>query len=314
MSMRRLAPGVLIVCALTASAAAERAPFGIAVDVELNRALREIEADTGKEIELAERVSQLEAAVHQQRDALKARVRSLYRLTHSGVAPVSGGFEAVRQHVARVHRLKSLVERDVDELSALAARSQVARSEHDQVQKALAQARERLANLQTQQTVSALDVETEVSSARDPQPSTEHTFYGLRFSDGPQGPSFDKQRGKLAAPVTGEVRVSDANRGAAEGPALLFEAGPGTSVRAAAAGRVSFSDRRGSYGQLVILDHGDGYFTAYGGLGSLDVREGDDVSAHARIGSIGNEGAMPALIFEVRKGNRALPPRPWLGL
>lgn len=305
-------------CAALACAAvvrAERAPFGIAVDVELGRVLKQIEADNGKEAELAARVSELETRERADLEALKTRVRTLYRLTHSGMAPVSGGFEAVRMHVARVHRLKSLVERDADELSAVHEQGVAARTEHDQLVTTLAQARERLTVLQTQQAASALDFESERAPQPKAEPSTaDHGFYGLRFSEGGPNTSFETLRGKLAAPVSGEVRVSDAERGPADGPALLFEAPAGTSVRAAAAGRVVFCDRHGSYGLLVVIDHGGGYCTAYGGLSGVDVRAGDDVSTYARIGSIANEGSMPALIFEVRKGNRTLPPRTWLGL
>jgi septal ring factor EnvC (AmiA/AmiB activator) len=85
-------------------------------------------------------------------------------------------------------------------------------------------------------------------------------------------------------------------------------------VRAVSAGRVAFSDRYGSYGRLVILDHGDGYYTVYGGLGAVEVRVGDDLSRQARIGSIGTDFAPAALFFEVRKGTRTLDPRAWLGL
>jgi len=64
----------------------------------------------------------------------------------------------------------------------------------------------------------------------------------------------------------------------------------------------------------VILDHGDGYYTVYGGLGAVEVRVGDDLSRSARIGSIGTDFSPPALFFEVRKGTRTLEPRSWLGL
>ena len=84
-------------------------------------------------------------------------------------------------------------------------------------------------------------------------------------------------------------------------------------MRAVAAGRVAFSDRYGSYGRLVILDHGDGYYTVYGGLGSVEVRVGDDLSRNARLGSIGTDFTPSALFFEVRKGTRTLEPRAWLG-
>jgi septal ring factor EnvC (AmiA/AmiB activator) len=48
-------------------------------------------------------------------------------------------------------------------------------------------------------------------------------------------------------------------------------------------------------------------------LGSVEVRVGDDVSPYARLGTIAAD-PQPCLFFEVRKGAKAIPPRPWLGL
>ena len=139
-------------------------------------------------------------------------------------------------------------------------------------------------------------------------------FYGLRFSDAQPGDSFSARRGSLAMPITGEVRVVDARRAESDGPGLELQVPEGTPVRAAAAGRVAFSDHHGSYGRLVILDHGDAFYTVYGGLGAVEVRVGDDLSERARIGAVGNDTHPNALFFEVRKGTRTMPPRSWLGL
>jgi septal ring factor EnvC (AmiA/AmiB activator) len=76
---------------------------------------------------------------------------------------------------------------------------------------------------------------------------------------------------------------------------------------------VAFSDDSPRHGRMVVIEHAGGYYTAYAGMGSVEVRVGDDVSARARIGDIGADGQPPALIFEVRKGTRAVPPRAWLG-
>jgi septal ring factor EnvC (AmiA/AmiB activator) len=110
------------------------------------------------------------------------------------------------------------------------------------------------------------------------------------------------------------VRIRVARRDESDGPGLELQAPAGTPVRAVAAGRVAFSDRYGSYGRIVILDHGDGYYTVYGGLGAVEVRVGDDLSRDARIGSVGSDFNPPSLFFEVRKGTRTLEPRSWLGL
>lgn len=80
----------------------------------------------------------------------------------------------------------------------------------------------------------------------------------------------------------------------------------GMTVNAAAAGRVIFAGQEPErFGQLVVIDHGNGWATAYAYLGKLTVKEGQAVTARqiiARIGSSG-EASAPTLHFEVRKDN-----------
>ena len=231
------------------------------------------------------------------------------------MAPFAGGFDALRRHVARVERLKRIVDANATQVRTLERESHTLRRETGDVAADLESARTRLARLQTQDGGEVLDdfheaLSSESSSFAPPEP---HSFYGLRLVDDQPLSSFEDRRGSLATPVSGEVRVVDARRDESDGPGLEFQAAVGTPVRAAVAGRVAFSDRYGSYGRLVILDHGEGFYTVYGGLGAVEVRSGDDLSARARIGSIGSDFSPPALFFEVRKGTRTLPPRSWLG-
>jgi septal ring factor EnvC (AmiA/AmiB activator) len=315
---------VLALSGLLASAArGERAApgAGIGVDVEIARVLDEIETESAKQVRLDAELAVLDARRSQLHSTLKTRVRALYRITRNGMTPVAGGFEAIRQHVARVRRLTALVTNDARAFSVTEARTQAAHAETALAATSLGHSRERLAALQSQETMSSLHAREAAPGQGGVEPTSGGSFYGLRFSDAnanvrsSPNPStgFEALRGKLAAPVTGEVRVVDARRRESEGDGLEFQANPGTPVRAAAAGRVAFCDHYGSYGRLVILDHGAGYYTAYGGLGNVEVRVGDDLSPYARIGDIAND-ARPGLFFEVRKGTRALPPRAWLGL
>jgi murein hydrolase activator len=305
----------VVVSGLTVSSAqGERGAFGIGVDVEMARVLDEIETESAKQTRLSGEIAALDMRRSQLHNSLKTRVRALYRITRSGMTPVGGGFEAIRAHVARLRRLRALVVSDAQAYGVTETRGKSAQAEATLAASSLSHARERLAALQTQANVNPLHPRelTPAHEALD-APSSGGAFYGLRLSEQTSRSEFDTQRGKLAAPVTGEVRVVDGHRRESDGPGLEFQAAAGTAVRAAAAGRVAFSDRYGSYGRLVILDHGGGYYTAYGGLGNVEVRVGDDVSPHARLGNIA-EDTQPALFFEVRKGTRSLPPRSWLGL
>ena len=88
-------------------------------------------------------------------------------------------------------------------------------------------------------------------------------------------------------------------------------AGPiGTPVNSADAGRVEFAGYRGSYGNLVIINHENGYQTYYAHLNAINVSRGERVFKGAKIGSMGNTGRStgPHLHFEVRKNGQPINP------
>lgn len=81
---------------------------------------------------------------------------------------------------------------------------------------------------------------------------------------------------------------------------------PGTRVRAAAAGTVIYAGAETQrYGQLILIDHGEGWVTAYAYLGRFTVKEGDAVKAGERIALVGRSGEAkkPTMHFELRRNN-----------
>jgi septal ring factor EnvC (AmiA/AmiB activator) len=286
---------------------------GINTDVEIAGLLDQIEATTARQERFEREVADLSTRHQETRNDLKRQVRTLYRVTRAGLAPLAGGMDSVLRHVARVKRLRQVVQKQALLLGVLQAKQRSARGESSKAAQELKTARLRLSALQgaPQNAARALPLSDDGAAYR---PAAESGSYGLRLVDPAPVATFDSERGNLASPVMGEVRIASARRAESDGPGLEFQAAVGTPVRAVAAGRVAFSDRYGSYGRLVILDHGGGYYTVYGGLGSVEVRVGDDLSRQARIGSIGTDFSPSALFFEVRKGTRTLEPRGWLGL
>jgi len=291
---------------------------GLSSDVEVASLLDTVEVGSAKQERLDRELGEIGARQQAVSTSLKRQVRALYHLHRAG-APLAGGVDAVLRHVARVERLKRIVHRQSGELSVLSRKTSELRVETSRGAQALEQARARLAELQNGQAAAPSSAIPSVSEVIAAHPSTyrateDNGFYGMRLVDPGPSSTFESQRGNLASPVRGDVRISVSRREESDGPGLELQAPAGTPVRAAAAGRVAFSDRYGSYGRIVILDHGDGYYTVYGGLGGVEVRVGDDLSRDARIGSIGTDFTPNALFFEVRKGTRTLEPRAWLGL
>jgi murein DD-endopeptidase MepM/ murein hydrolase activator NlpD len=95
-----------------------------------------------------------------------------------------------------------------------------------------------------------------------------------------------------------------------------FDADRGTLVHAAAAGRVITARRKGGYGKVVIIDHGNGLETRYAHLSKLLVERGDLVRAGAEIARVGSSGRVtgPHLHFEVWRDGKAIDPRRELAL
>jgi murein DD-endopeptidase MepM/ murein hydrolase activator NlpD len=81
-----------------------------------------------------------------------------------------------------------------------------------------------------------------------------------------------------------------------------FEAKPGTSIVAAAAGVVVASEYHPQYGNMVEVDHGNGLVTRYAHCSKRLARVGDVVLKGATIGEVGSTGRVtgPHLHFEVR--------------
>ena len=89
----------------------------------------------------------------------------------------------------------------------------------------------------------------------------------------------------------------------------------GTSVRAVAKGRVDVAnDDFEGMGGMVVINHGDGYYTLYGHLSDVLVHNAQEVQPGAVIGKSGDVGSLkgPILHFEVRKGSAPLNPQNWL--
>lgn len=126
----------------------------------------------------------------------------------------------------------------------------------------------------------------------------------------PEAPPASPKAARFAWPVSGPVR-RDFATGSDYHDGIDITAPKGTMVRAAAAGTVKFAgNEKEQFGNLVVLDHGDGWFTAYGFLSRITVKEGTKVAAGERIGLVGDTGMAKGseLHFEVRREGKPVNP------
>ena len=129
------------------------------------------------------------------------------------------------------------------------------------------------------------------------------------------GKPFGNLAGKLPWPVDARISTGYNSRreGALRWQGVIFNAAPGTPVRAIHAGRVVFADWLRGYGLLTIVDHGNGYLTLYGYNQSLLREVGEWVSAGDSLALAGNSGGnrTNGLYFEIRHRGKAVNPTRW---
>jgi murein DD-endopeptidase MepM/ murein hydrolase activator NlpD len=89
----------------------------------------------------------------------------------------------------------------------------------------------------------------------------------------------------------------------------------GTPIRSIRGGEVSFSGKRGGYGNVVIVDHGKGLTTRYAHCRDLNVKTGDRVYPGTILGTVGSTGRStgPHLHLEARRNGKALDPETLFG-
>jgi septal ring factor EnvC (AmiA/AmiB activator) len=97
---------------------------------------------------------------------------------------------------------------------------------------------------------------------------------------------------------------------------VFIRAANGAEVKAIAPGRIVFADWLRGFGNLAIVDHGDGYLSVYGNNESLFKAVGQPVKTGEAIASVGNSGGNPetGLYFELRHLGQPLDPLKWVSL
>jgi septal ring factor EnvC (AmiA/AmiB activator) len=246
---------------------------------------------------------------------LIARGRAYVRLTRAGLLPLSGGFDQFLQRAARAERLRRSLIRDVSHEQSLQAsivevgkRIETLSRERTQMEA------RRVATRETESAeADAMDRALAFERAFASPPNDGHTaIYGanLPFSSEPGQADFMKLKGHVPFPVAGRAEIVRAKRRGGGGPGLEMRVAKGSSVQAVFGGRVAFADQYADFGHTVIIDHGHNYFTVNAGLATMRVRVGDEISAGATLGTVGDTG----LYFEIRRSGDTVDPTPWFGI
>jgi len=126
--------------------------------------------------------------------------------------------------------------------------------------------------------------------------------------------SISKARGKLPFPAVGRLAGLYGQQldGGLTSKGLSIETRAQARVIAPFDGKVVFSGPFRGYGQLLIIDHGEGYHSLLAGLGRIDAVIGQVVLAGEPVAVMRDDGQQPILYVEFRRDNQPINPLPWL--
>ncbi|WP_246697106.1 murein hydrolase activator EnvC, partial [Rhizobium sp. WYCCWR 11146] len=135
---------------------------------------------------------------------------------------------------------------------------------------------------------------------------------------------FGELKAKLEVPVTGDIlrQFGDADGTGHEAMGMTVATNPETVVTAPADGLVVFAGAFRSYGQMIILDAGDGYHLVLSGMDTINTRQGKFVFSGEPLAVMGAkrvasatalalETNRPTLYIEFRKDGKPVDSRPW---
>jgi septal ring factor EnvC (AmiA/AmiB activator) len=142
------------------------------------------------------------------------------------------------------------------------------------------------------------------------------------FSQDLKRASFVEKKGSLRPPLFRDILqkygmiVNDKFQTRIFHKGLFFAAQFKDKVGSIFWGKVAFSGWIDGYGQTIIIDHGDHYYSLYAHNFSLEKKLGEEVSPGETIAQAGDSGSLrgPGLYLEIRHFSESLDPLPWLDL
>ena len=157
------------------------------------------------------------------------------------------------------------------------------------------------------------------TKAAQKQPETKVATKPEKISSNPkqQLPKISaRSASKFSWPVRGNILSAyGPKKGGLINDGINISAALGTPVKAAENGVVAYAGNEvKGMGNLVIIQHSDGWMTVYAHLDSMSVKRGSKVTVGQQIGKVGKTGKVdkPQLHFEIRKGTKAYNPTQYL--
>ena len=131
---------------------------------------------------------------------------------------------------------------------------------------------------------------------------------------------FASQKGHLSLPVRGEIIERYGKHKHPEFNTFTFSKGmsissaTGSEIKAIYEGSVIFADYFKGYGNMLIIDHGGGYFSLYAHASRILKKVGAEVARNETVAAVGDGDSSkgPLLYFEIRHQGKPVDPAGWV--
>jgi septal ring factor EnvC (AmiA/AmiB activator) len=316
------------------------------IDKAVNNAERKLDSvkkdyfDVNKKIrEEKKRIQKVEEEIKRLEPFVQKRIVSLYKLSNVGQVNLLFSADSVVDFIKRKKALKNIVTSDLKLIEEYA----YYRKEYVELKKSLENESVRLEELQEniskylrikekeKEKKKALLNEIEkkeklklsvIKSLENAAEKLDDKLKELREKEKQLKTnklrSFESYKGLLNTPVKGNIvsgfGSKSKNKGYAYTSGIGIEADIGEPVRSVFPGEVVFSEWFKGYGNMMIINHGDSYYSVYAHVQEFFKQKGDSVRKDEVIATLGETGSMsgPVLHFEIRYHGDPLNPAKWL--
>lgn len=290
--------------------------------------------------EMAAKILELDGKTKQQKTQLRERLGALYKLGGQGLARIVFSSSDSAQLERNLKILGLIAKRDMDLIKDyLSSLREIEKKKTRLVQRLahLKKIEKRIAEQEGRLTEEQKSKQKLLSAIKNNKQFALKKLNSLREKTEKSGefdsasldyffrPSFFEKKGELPPPVQSaplvrfgiwrdpQYKVALSHKGIFY-QASGYQASKGLSVRAVFDGVVSFSGELEGYGNTIILDHGDHYYTVYGTNKELKARVGDEVKMGDVIATSGYSQIhqKPGAYFEVRHFSEPTNPSQWL--
>lgn len=290
---------------------------------------------------LSVEIKGLNGDIEERQKAISKRLRTMYQERQTGSLKILFASQNYSDFLRRFQYLKTIAQKEGEMLSQFKekqAKSEEKNKEVTEVKRLLIADREVLAQKLIEIRAEKKKKDQLLSKVRNERASYEKVLAELdesslqlqtlvktledekkrlqkRFSD-----KFSKERGRLGWPNDGEVVALFGRQKHPKFDTFIYRKGieiepsKGQEVKTVYDGVVIYANWFRGYGMVIIVDHGENYYSIYAHLSKLLVSVGDAVGRNRTIGEVGETGLSQGnrLYFEIRHQGEPMDPLTWL--